>query len=567
MHERPAAPQDAQDFTEEAERAHQALMENQQAMDRLIKREIAPSVIEKYKIGYDPAGLDGFCAAHPEIKPMGRAAGEYRLIFPFLDGEGRARYFIGEIWNRREELEKDKRPAKYAFPKGLKKPIWNEHYLTSTNPPPVIFITEGIYDALSIESAGGHAVALMGTGTKRMAALIKNHHPAAALVICPDQDTPGQEAGRRLEKDLHNAGAESVAIRFDAAVKRPDGTPCKDCNEEATADPAAFTESIKHMERELLNQGQSEEDAYDLQSGTNALARLWVEAGYRRTHPALPTGLHDLDEALDGGLFPGLYVIGAPSSLGKTTFCLQIADHIASQGQDVLIFSLEMGAAELAAKSISRLAFIEEGIKAPTTRRILSGAWMDPLDPIVESAMEKYRTFCDRLHIIEGTGKTGIPTIRKWAETHRRLKGAAPVIVVDYLQIIYPEDPRMDTRTQVETALTELRVISRDLGTPVMAISSINRAAYGKAMSMESFKESGKIEFSADVLIGLQYTGAENAREQDIEERREMAAKGEPIAVDAVILKNRNGRQAKVELATIPKWNAFTNGSRAAWEI
>ena len=65
-----------------------------------------------------------------------------------------------------------------------------------------------------------------------------------------------------------------------------------------------------------------------------------------------------LDEALGGGLYPGLYMMGAISSLGKTTLACQIADQIAAAGQPVLIFSLEMARKEIFAKSISRLSVV-----------------------------------------------------------------------------------------------------------------------------------------------------------------------------------------------------------------
>ena len=91
------------------------------------------------------------------------------------------------------------------------------------------------------------------------------------------------------------------------------------------------------------------------------------------------TNFNDFDNALDGGLYSGLYFIGAISSLGKTTFCLQIADQIARQKQDVLIFSLEMARDELMAKSVSRLTFINaqkqnlSSKNAKSVRGILDG--------------------------------------------------------------------------------------------------------------------------------------------------------------------------------------------------
>ena len=62
-----------------------------------------------------------------------------------------------------------------------------------------------------------------------------------------------------------------------------------------------------------------------------------------------PTGFNYLDDLLDCGLFSGLYIIGAISSLGKTNFCVQIMDNIAQAGHDVIFFSLEMAAEELIA--------------------------------------------------------------------------------------------------------------------------------------------------------------------------------------------------------------------------
>lgn len=91
--------------------------------------------------------------------------------------------------------------------------------------------------------------------------------------------------------------------------------------------------------------------------------------------PPLSTGFSKLDAALDGGLYDGLYVMGAVSSLGKTAFCMQMADNLARQGRDVLIFTLEMTAFELMARSISRETFLADDNRTNTAPAPFAVCW------------------------------------------------------------------------------------------------------------------------------------------------------------------------------------------------
>lgn len=83
---------------------------------------------------------------------------------------------------------------------------------------------------------------------------------------------------------------------------------------------------------------------------------FYAEILNKKRPAAIPTGFAKLDSLLGGGLFAGLYVLGASSSLGKTTLTCQIANQIAATEKDVLIFSLEMARQEIIAKDISRLS-------------------------------------------------------------------------------------------------------------------------------------------------------------------------------------------------------------------
>ena len=229
--------------------------------------------------------------------------------------------------------------------------------------------------------------------------------------------------------------------------------------------------------------------------------------------------------------------------MGKTSFILQVSDQIAQQGQDVLIFSLEMAMTELMAKSISRLTFQETGSreKSKTTRGITSGKRYagynrDETD-IINKSIQKYSSYTDHLFIYEGMGDIGAAQIREIAETHIKVTGNKPVIIIDYLQILAPFEPRATDKQNTDKAVFELKRLSRDFKIPIIGISSLNRENYNSAINMSAFKESGAIEYSSDVLLGLQLVGAGKKDGFDVNAEK----KKDPRQIELKILKNRNG--------------------------
>ena len=158
--------------------------------------------------------------------------------------------------------------------------------------------------------------------------------------------------------------------------------------------------------------------------------------------PYIPTGFTRLDNVLDGGLYEGLYIMGAITSLGKTSLALQMADQIAQAGQDVLIFSLEMARSELMAKSISRLTMINcpKGKlgQAKTTRGITTGKRWEKYSQaeleLITSSMNHYSEYARRIYISEGMGEVGAQQIRETINQHLLFTGT-PGLLVDYLQL------------------------------------------------------------------------------------------------------------------------------------
>ena len=121
----------------------------------------------------------------------------------------------------------------------------------------------------------------------------------------------------------------------------------------------------------------------------------------------------------------------------------------------------------------------------------------------IEEAAENYTNHSKNLWVIEGLGNIGATEIREMVQKHQQFTGSAPVVIIDYLQIIAPYE-KLTEKQSMDKTVMELKRISRDFKTPVLAISSLNRASYDKSINMTGFKESGGIEYSADVLFGLQ---------------------------------------------------------------
>lgn len=282
-----------------------------------------------------------------------------------------------------------------------------------------------------------------------------------------------------------------------------------------------------------------------------------------------PTGFKKLDEVLDGGLYPGLYIMGAISSLGKTTFMLQIADQIAASGTDVLYFSLEMSGPELVSKSISRLtyqlcdgaAYMAKSARGITTPSLFS-KYDDREKALIDKANHEYTKAAKNIYIFEGMGDIGVNKIAEEVMNHRRLTGKKAVVMIDYLQILAPYDPRCSDKQNTDKAVLELKRMSRDFNMPVVAISSFNRDSYSSEVSYSSFKESGAIEYGSDILIALQPQGMLRGNTKTIQNKNIETTRACKMAllrkIELVILKNRNGStEGRVGFSYRPVFNLF----------
>lgn len=307
------------------------------------------------------------------------------------------------------------------------------------------------------------ALALCGAGNTRKFLSLCAANPAAANSYTFFAAGDNDEAGRRMNAAVREGLAE-LGISC-GAVEWPEGA--KDANELLLRDPDALHAALDAA----ANADQYE---YERKNAASAVGELLDLSVKRASRSAVPTGFPALDDLLDGGLYAGLYIIGAISSLGKTSYLLQIADSIAAAGSDVLYFSLEMSKLELMAKSISRISYrldpSAERSDAFTARQVLRlDLGMDERRAaLLSAAVEAYKKTGERLYYKEGLMDIGVQEVRAAVREHIRLRGRRPVVFVDYLQILKPSDPRATDKQNTDRAVVELKRISRDFDIPVL---------------------------------------------------------------------------------------------------
>ncbi len=545
--ERPATPQQET----EPDYSEFFLQANKNIERTSYHRGLTPGTLNRFKLGYVESWV------HPKAPQTPPSP---RLIIPTSKHSYLARDTRENLTDKQQKYSKSKVGGVRLF---------NSQALREAQKP--VFIVEGELDALSVIDVGGEAVALGSTANvKALLSVLESQKPSQPLIIAMDNDEPGSKASKELTK-----GLERLNIPF---YRLDIAQPYKDANEALNADRETFKAAVEQAENIEAATLEAEREQLKREAVAYRLQDFIKSIVESKKAACIPTGFSNLDGILDGGLYAGLYVVGAISSLGKTTFCLQISDQIAQRGQDVLIFSLEMAKDELIAKSVSRLTLLADVAQnrsrtnAKTTRGILTGTRYESYSQtereLIKGAITTYGQYGANIYITEGMGNVGVNEIRDKVQRHLKITGKAPVVVIDYLQIIAPADMRATDKQNTDKAVLELKRLSRDYSIPVIGISSFNRDNYTAPVNLASFKESGAIEYSSDVLIGLQYYGmdymegeTEKSRDKRIrellKENVEKGKSGQPQTIQVKILKNRNGSKGDVLLGFYPMFNYF----------
>jgi len=258
----------------------------------------------------------------------------------------------------------------------------------------------------------------------------------------------------------------------------------------------------------------------------------------------VPTGFLDLDEKT-AGLQPGdLIIVAGRPSMGKTAIALNMAEHVAvDNGLPVAIFSMEMGASQLAMRMLGSIARVDQ--HKMRTGRLADEEWSR-----LSSAME-------RLHnapiFIDETAALNSLELRTRARRMRRQCGKLGMVMVDYLQLMSsPSSGQNENRaTEISEISRGLKALAKELEVPVVALSQLSRAVEqrnDKRPMMSDLRESGAIEQDADVILFVYRD------EVYFPEKPESKGRAEVI-----IGKQRNGPIGKVELAFLGQFTRFEN--------
>jgi replicative DNA helicase len=254
----------------------------------------------------------------------------------------------------------------------------------------------------------------------------------------------------------------------------------------------------------------------------------------------VPTGFIDMDRMTAGLQAGDLVVLAARPSMGKTAFAINIAEHVAlNEGLPVAVFSMEMGASQLAVRIVGSIGRIDQG-------HLRTGKLTDEEWPRLTEAIERLRNVS--LHIDETPGLTP-SELRANARRLARQCGKLGLIVVDYLQLMSGSNSADENRaTELGEISRGLKALAKELQCPVIALSQLNRSVEtrtDKRPMMSDLRESGAIEQDADIIMFIYRDDYYNKDSR------------EPGVAEIIIGKQRNGPTGTVKLAFLKPLTRF----------
>jgi replicative DNA helicase len=254
------------------------------------------------------------------------------------------------------------------------------------------------------------------------------------------------------------------------------------------------------------------------------------------------TGFYELDR-MTAGFQPGdLIVLAARPSMGKTALALNIAENVAvAEGLPAVVFSMEMGASQLALRMVGSLGRIDQsGLRTGRLRDDEWGRLTEAVDKLSKASI-----------FIDETPALSPAELRARARRQARVCGKLGLIVVDYLQLMSGSSRSEENRaTELGEISRGLKALAKELQCPVLALSQLNRSVESrndKRPMMSDLRESGAIEQDADVIMFIYRDEYYNKDSK------------EPGVAEIIIAKQRNGPVGTSKLTFLKPLTKFDN--------
>ena len=312
---------------------------------------------------------------------------------------------------------------------------------------------------------------------------------------------------------------------------------------EASQPPAAVAETAEKLIYDIISGKDSKEFSKIGDVLQQSFTRLEELAKLNTRITGLETGFSHLDNLMSGFQPSTLIILAARPGIGKTSFALNIARHVAVKKQvPVAIFSLEMSAEEITNRIISSQALVDS--YKLKTGKLAPDDWermMQSVGPISEAPL-----------YIDDTSTITVSEIRSKCRRLKLEKGLG-LVVVDYLQLMQGKRRAESRQQEVSEMSRALKILSKELEVPVLTLSQLSRSietrkGKDKTPMLSDLRESGAIEQDADVVMFLSRPDEEEEQEQNAVNQ-----------VELVVAKHRSGSTAKIKLAWQPQYTTFVS--------
>lgn len=526
------------EFKFDIEKWHNALMESDDNPGAvyLKGRGFDKTDFERFMLGYD--------AAHDAV------------VFPY-DTQDMSYYSTRCISEK-----------KFFKPGGIQEPLFNGRAVTQ---PKACFLCESQIDALSIMKVGGSATALGGGGANKLFADTLTGDIKCMFVLAFDNDSSGWGFRDNVIAELKTRHLPYIEAVWSKEFRDAE---CKDANDMLLLNAETFRKDVEA--------NTTKANPLEIRGGITTGMMSTFKERMIESIPKVATGFKSFDKNIGGGLPNGMCVIGGISSMGKSAWVLQMSMNIARTGRPVIYNSLEMSRDDVLSRIISSMCYeycIKNNIS--TAYAIPYGSMMSNYKGYRKQVQEIVMKMCDEFentfskHLIvqcnencKDNNQINADEIARTALYTKEMYGVSPVIVVDYLQFLDVPDNMTGAQEKqnLDRSISILHSLGDELKTPVVTIASLNRANGGSDIEMDSFCGTSRIEYTANLLCGLQPQGF-GKKSTDHAAELEKCKQETKRYVEVKVAKLRGGRAiSRTNMSFMSSHNYFVDDDKKPTE-